>query len=264
MERNDPFLREKFDQLGRKAAQIYHRAYINGPASNEEKSLWNAAILKRPDTEANRVLWMISAQLIKPTSPEESLAVLLDDSASESQKTYARHQLISYFSLCTERQKITEILDAMPETLRLRTTEDLVLAGKNNPLLLTCAIAIIVKTDNWKAREKKLCVALHNANGHCKNHAEQLQWALTLPEHTDTEDLFRCAIRAAMYRDMPGVKKIITDLPSGWKRDNGLVALVQAHLNFRKDERDTKAIYNLIESEHFRASADQMYKNAPR
>lgn len=79
---NDPFLRGKFDLLERKAAEIYHREYLTGPATSEEKQKWNENILRRPDTEANRILWITSAKTMPISSPEEVIAILKDDSTA--------------------------------------------------------------------------------------------------------------------------------------------------------------------------------------
>ena len=262
--KNDPFLREKFDQLERKAAEIYHREYLNGPATREEKKLWNDQILKREDTEVNRILWITSAKTIPTSSPEEIIAILKDDSAPAATKSLARLQLITFLNSSKLRAEIVDILQDLPPELKLRTAEELLEPGKKNSLLLTTAISIIIETDTWKSREKSICVSLHNAIPHCANPMEQLSWAMTLPERTDTEDLFRTSIRAAIFRDAESVEKLIVDLPSGWKRDNGLVTLIQTYLNRGREEGEIRELYNLIESEHFRSSADEMYKNAKR
>lgn len=261
---NDPFLRGKFDLLERKAAEIYHREYLTGPATSEEKQKWNENILRRPDTEANRILWITSAKTMPISSPEEVIAILKDDSTAAEKKSMARLQLITFLNSCKSRTEINDILHALPPELKLRTAEDMLEPGKKNSLLLTAALTIIIDTDTWKTREKSLCVAVHHAIPHCANPMEQWNWALTLPERTDTEDLFRTSIRAAVYRDAKAVEKMILDLPSGWKRDNGLVTLIQTYLNWRREEGEIRALYNLIESEHFRTSADEMYKNAKR
>jgi len=114
----------------------------------------------------------------------------------------------------------------------------------------------VLPTDDWAKEEKGLCVRLHNLVVRSNEIDALLDWAVTLPERKDTEDAFRVALRAMLYREPDRAREWILARKSPWMRNNGLAAYVHAALGVRGDVPGAKWARDRIDDPAFGATAD--------
>jgi hypothetical protein len=114
----------------------------------------------------------------------------------------------------------------------------------------------VIPTGEWAKEEKGLCVRLHNLVMKTRETDLLLDWAVTLPERKDTEDVFRVAMRGMLYMEPERAKVWIVERKSSWMRNNGLAAFVQAALGSRGDVEGAKWARDQIDDPDFAAAAD--------
>jgi hypothetical protein len=114
----------------------------------------------------------------------------------------------------------------------------------------------VIPTGDWAKEEKGLCARLHNLVVRSNEIDVLLDWAVTLPERKDTEDAFRVAMRAMLYREPDRAREWILARNSPWMRNNGLAAYVHAALGVRGDVPGAKWARDRIDDPEFGAAAD--------
>lgn len=155
------------------------------------------------------------------------------------------------------RDAIKQSLAGLPDDLRPQVMEHILANPRNNAPAMTLALDEAVKSDDWATRQQASCIALHKVVASCTNAAEIAEWAGTLPEREDCEDLYRVGVRQFLAREPDRGWDWIGAMPSGWQRDNALTEFVNGSLHSRRDAAAAQRALDLIESDHFRTAATQ-------
>lgn len=213
-----------------------------------------------PDDPRNRTLWDAVGKRLagQPTADLLGRYATADDPGSRRMVGAALEQQV----LVTEggRDAIKQSLAGLPDDLRPQVMDHILANPRNNAPAMTLALDEVVNSDDWAARQKELCYRLHNTLASCTDAAEIAEWAGTLPEREDCEDLYRVGVRQFLAREPDHGWEWIGGMPSGWQRDNALTEYINGSLHNRRDEAAAQRALDLIESDHFRASATQMFE----
>ncbi len=248
-----------FDELGSKdRLMALDLCFASPEFAGEQKAALIKTLAALPDNPRNRTLWdAVGKQLASQPTPDllEQYAAAGDPGSRRIVGAALEQQVVA---ITASRDAIRQQLDNLPADLRSQVMEHILANPRNNAPALTLALDQVVNGDNWAARQQELCVRLHNAVGRCADPVEIAEWAGTLPEREDCEDLYRVGIRMYLVREPEQAWQWIGEMPSGWKRDNALAEYINGTLHNRNDETAAQRALDLIESEHFRTAATQM------
>jgi hypothetical protein len=226
--------------------------------TKEQQAALVKSLAALPDDPRNRTLWDTVGKRLasQPTADLLGQYAEAEDPGSRRIVGAALEQQV----LMTQggRDAIKQSLAGLPDDLRPQVMEHILANPRNNAAAMTLALDDAIKSGDWAARQQASCIALHKAVASCANAAEIAEWAGTLPEREDCEDLYRVGVRQLLAREPDRGWEWIGAMPSGWQRDNALTEFINGSLHSRSDEAAAQRALDLIESEHFRAGATQM------
>jgi hypothetical protein len=246
------------DQLGTKdRITAIDLCFASPELGKEQKSALVKALAALPDEPRNRVLWDAAGKQLadQPTADLLGQYAAAEDAGSRRIVGAALEQQV--LAVNGSRNVIREKLAGLPEDLQPQVMEHILANPRNNAPAMTLALDEAVKSDDWATRQQASCIALHKAVASCADAAEIAEWAGTLPEREDCEDLYRVGVRQFLAREPDRGWEWIGAMPSGWQRDNALTEFVNGSLHSRRDEAAAQRALDLIESDHFRTAATQ-------
>ena len=225
--------------------------------AKEQQAALVKALATLPDDPRNRTLWDAVGKRLagQPTADLLGQYAAAADPGSRRIVGAALEQQV----LVTKggRDAIKQSLAGLPDDLRPQVMEHILANPRNNAPAMTLALDEAVKSDDWATRQQASCIALHKVVASCTNAAEIAEWAGTLPEREDCEDLYRVGVRQFLAREPDRGWDWIGAMPFGWQRDNALTEFVNGSLHSRRDAAAAQRALDLIESDHFRTAATQ-------
>lgn len=154
-------------------------------------------------------------------------------------------------------ERRAEILARTPSDRRTSLALDMAKEAGGNSSAITAAIDSVVATPDWTGNAKRLASQLHNSTPSGADAARVANWAASIPEREDTEDLYRTAVRYYLQQQPAAeVRQWMTGMPAGWRRDNTLAAWVQTNASYQKLDEAQWALER-IQSPHFRSEGEK-------
>jgi hypothetical protein len=256
-------LMKLFDSLGiaekRKAVfMLYHSFQL----TSTQRTQLVEKIANLPDSPVNRdlVQEMIRAEAILYVKDEIKN---LSEVTTEGMLRYHSRRLIE--AVRSERKSYRElqkILADLPEDARSMASKEIAMTDAPSAALLQVAIDQLRTTDDWESQAKQLAVALHYTTGQNPQPQESAEWALSLPQTSEFEDLYRVGVRSFANRQPAAYEQWIQQLPSGWQRDNASVEYVHSLMRDKANAELAEQILPTIQDPNFQKSAQQMIKDA--
>lgn len=256
-------LMKQFDSLGiaekRKAVfMLYHSFQL----SSTQRTQLVEKIANLPDSPVNRdlVQEMIRAEAILYVKDEIKN---LGEVTTEGMLRYHSRRLIE--AVRSEKKsyrELQQILADLPENARSMASKEIAMTDAPSAALLQVAIDQLRNSDDWASQAKRLAVALHYTAGYNPQPQESAEWALSLPQTSEFEDLYRVGVRSFANREPAAYEQWIQQLPPGWQRDNASVEYVHSLMRDKANAELAEQIVPTIQDPNFQKSAQQMIKDA--
>ena len=246
------------------AAALMAVAMEGGTTGQERLNAVFAALQEMPPGDSTTRLWKAAGKGLSELGVDSLEGYYLDATHPDARVMFGQALAKALADKQIRPERCAEILSRTPAHLRLGLAMDLAREAGTNVGAVTAAIDAVLPTDAWSEHAKKLAVQLHNSTASGENATRLADWAASIPARSDTEDLYRTAVRPYIQQQpVDEIRKWITSMPRGWRRDNTLAAVAQSASNFKRFE-DARWALERIDSLHFQQEARKWITEAEK
>lgn len=260
---NSTELMEQFDTLGiaekRKAVFMLNHSFQFSTSQREQLA---EKIANLPDSPVNRDLMKEMIRAVTILYVDDELQKLSEVTTEGMLRYHALRLIQAVRSEKKSYGELQQILADLPENARAVACKEIAITEAPSAALLQVAIDQLRTTDDWSSQAKRLAVALHYTAGYNPQPQESAEWALSLPQTSEFEDLYRVGVRSFANRKPAAYEQWIQQLPPGWQRDNANVEYVHSLLRDKTNVTQAEQIILNIQDPHLQNTARQMIKNA--
>lgn len=209
-----------------------------------------------PEGEAKIRMWTAAGKGVSALGPDALLVYYRSAKGTDEKAMFCRGLASALARASVSPEHAAEIYAQLPKAQREIVALSAARESGRNAIGITASIDQLLGTPTWRDKAKELTFHLHNSLPSGTDAARVAEWATSLPEGTETEDLYRTAVRPYLQQtQVDEVRKWIATMPKGWQRDNTLAAWVQATANADGDPAIIDWAADRIESPYFRGQA---------
>lgn len=260
---NSTELMEQFDTLSiaekRKAVFMLNHSFQFSTSQREQLA---EKIANLPDSPVNRDLMKEMIRAVTILYVDDELKKLSEIKTEGMLRYHALRLIQAIRSEKKSYGELQRILADLPENARAVACKEIAITEAPSAALLQVAIDQLRTTDDWASQAKRLAVALHYTAGYNPQPQESAEWALSLPQTSEFEDLYRVGVRSFANRKPAAYEQWIQQLPPGWQRDNANVEYVHSLLRDKTNVTQAEQIILHIQDPHMQQTARQMIKDA--